>query len=71
MDSSVLQEKWTRLRESVKQFFKMKDDDLAKLDESADKADALMDILQHRYGFTADEAHDELDRFIRQKAGSA
>lgn len=70
MDTSVLQDNWTQQRANVKQFFGMKDEDLAQLDNSADKADALLDILQQRYGFTADEARDELDKFMHTKAAS-
>lgn len=64
MDSSVLHSQWTRMRKQVKQFFDLKDDDLAQLDASADKADALLNILEHRYGLMTDEARDKLDKFI-------
>lgn len=70
MDSSVLQDNWTQQRAKVKRFFQMKDDDLSQLDDSTNKADALLDILQQRYGFTMDEARDELDKFISKSGAS-
>ena len=64
MDSSVLNNQWSQLRGHVKEFFLMKDDDLTNIDMGGDKADSLTDILQNRYGYTRDEAHDQLDKFI-------
>jgi hypothetical protein len=64
MDRTVLNDQWNQLRGHVKAFFLMKDDDLHNIDQGQDKADAITDILENRYGFTRDEAHDQLDKFI-------
>ncbi len=66
MDSSVLNNQWPQLRGNVRQFFLMKEDDLTNIDKGSDKAVTLTDILQNRYGFTRDEANDQLDKFIHK-----
>ena len=66
MDSSVLDNQWTQLRGHVRQFFLMKEDDLTNIDNGSDKAVTLTNILQNRYGFTREEARDQLDTFLHK-----
>ena len=66
MESSVLNNQWTQLRGHVRKFFQMQEDDLTNIDNGSDKAVTLTDLLQNRYGFTRDEARDQLDTFIHK-----
>ena len=64
MNSDILKGKWLQLRGTVKkQWGKLTDDDLDKVDGDMDK---LAGVLQERYGYSREQAKQELTRFTSQ-----
>jgi uncharacterized protein YjbJ (UPF0337 family) len=64
MNSDILKGKWLQLRGTVKkQWGKLTDDDLDKVNGDMDK---LAGILQERYGYSREQARQEVSRFESQ-----
>ena len=64
MNEDILQGKWKQAKGEVKNFWgKLTDDDVTRLDGSSDK---LAGVLQERYGYTRDQAHNEINHFLKQ-----
>lgn len=62
MNEDILKGKWKQLRGEAKQFWgKLTNDDLDQLDGASDK---LAGKLQERYGYSKEEAKNELDKFM-------
>jgi uncharacterized protein YjbJ (UPF0337 family) len=64
MNSDILKGKWLQLRGTVKkQWGKLTDDDLDQVNGDMDK---LAGILQERYGYSREQARQEVTRFESQ-----
>jgi uncharacterized protein YjbJ (UPF0337 family) len=62
MNEDILKGKWKQIRGEAKQFWgKLTNDDLDQLDGASDK---LAGKLQERYGYSKEEAKNELDKFM-------
>jgi len=62
MNEDVLQGKWKQVKGDLKSFWgKLTDDDVMRLDGSSEK---LAGVLQERYGYTKQEAQEEIARFL-------
>lgn len=62
MNQDVMLGRWPQLRNAARQFFpELTDNDLAAIDHSPD---AIISVLQKRYGYTREEASAALDRFV-------
>lgn len=61
-NQDVLAGKWKQIRGQVKQLWgKLTDDDL---DRISGRADILIGKLQERYGYTREQAEQEVTRFM-------
>ena len=64
MNEDILKGKWKQMRGEVKQFWgKLTDDDLDQVDGTSDKLEGK---LQERYGYSKEEAKNELDKFMKR-----
>lgn len=64
MNDDILKGKWRQLRGEVKkQWGRITDDDLDVVDGQMDK---LTGILQEKYGYTREQAEDEVYRFTNR-----
>lgn len=64
MNSDIFKGKWNEIKGQVKQkWSKLTDDDI-KLIEG--KKDELLGVLQKKYGYSKEEAKNELDKFSRE-----
>ena len=64
MNKDILKGKWKQMRGEVKQFWgKLTDDDLDQVDGASDKLEGK---LQERYGYSKEEAKNELDNFMKR-----
>jgi len=64
-NTDVLKGKWQQLKGEARiQWGKLTDDDLDQIQGNAEK---LAGKLQERYGYAKDEAHKEVDDFIRRR----
>ncbi len=62
MDKDIFLGKWKQLKGEVKkQWGKLTDDDLARTEGDHDK---LLGVLQEKYGYSKDQAREQLDRFL-------
>ncbi|MEO8357412.1 MAG: CsbD family protein [Chloroflexota bacterium] len=62
MNKDVLEGKWMQLKGKVKQQWgKLTDDELDKM---SGRYDELAGIIQERYGYSREEAANELDMFL-------
>jgi uncharacterized protein YjbJ (UPF0337 family) len=63
MNDDILQGKWKQLRGQIqKQWGDLTDDDLDRINGTQKEFEGL---LQERYGYTKERAHQELDQFMR------
>lgn len=64
MDKDILSGKWKQLKgEFKKQWGNLTDDDLEKAEGDRDK---LLGVLQEKYGYSKDQARENLDRFLNE-----
>ncbi len=64
MDPNVLEGKWKQLRGQVRKTWgKITDDDLDQIQGSYDR---LIGMLQVKYGYTRQQASDEINNFLNK-----
>jgi uncharacterized protein YjbJ (UPF0337 family) len=64
MDKDILSGKWKQLKgEFKKQWGNLTDDDLERAEGDRDK---LLGVLQEKYGYSKDQARENLDRFLNE-----
>jgi len=62
MNSDILKGKWLQLRGAIKQKWgDLTDDQLTQVDGNFDR---LVGFVQERYGYTRDQAHEEVNSFL-------
>jgi uncharacterized protein YjbJ (UPF0337 family) len=60
MNQDIFEGKWKEMRGHAKEWWgKLTDDDLERVEG---KADQLIGILQQKYGYTKEEAEEELNK---------
>lgn len=60
MNNNIFQGKWKQMRGQAKVWWgKLTDDDLEKIDGNLDK---LTGLLQEKYGYTQQQAQDEIEK---------
>ena len=60
---SKFDEKWKLIRgQSIEWFSLMAEQDLKKVDKAEDKLDKFVTILQVKYGFTRQQAREEINK---------
>ena len=60
MNEDIFEGKWKEMRGQVKEWWgKLTDDDLEKVDGNADQ---LISLLQQKYGYTKEQAEEEVNR---------
>lgn len=60
MNQDIFEGKWKEMRGHAKEWWgKLTDDDLQQVDG---KADQLIGILQQKYGYTKEQAEEELNK---------
>ena len=68
MNTDVLKGMWTQVRgEAKRQWGKLTDDDL---DQAEGNAEKLAGIIQQRYGYAKEQAHEEVNRFMNRFSGT-
>lgn len=66
MNWDIIKGKWTQLTGSVKEKWgELTDDDLTQIEGEQDK---LAGKLQEKYGWTKEEAHEQINSFFRDKS---
>ncbi|MDF3606189.1 CsbD family protein [Paracoccus sp. DMF-8] len=66
MNWDIIKGKWTQLTGSVKEKWgELTDDDLTQIEGEQDK---LAGKLQEKYGWTKEEANDQINNFFRDKS---
>jgi uncharacterized protein YjbJ (UPF0337 family) len=63
MNRDILEGQWKQLKGKVKQQWGRLTDD--ELDQMSGRYDELAGLIQERYGYSRDEAANELDMFLR------
>ena len=64
MNKSTFEENWKAIRgESTRRWSLMADFDLNKVDKAEDKYDRFVTMLQTKYGYTRQQAREELSKF--------
>jgi uncharacterized protein YjbJ (UPF0337 family) len=63
MNKDILQGQWLQLKGKVKQQWGRLTDD--ELEQISGRYDELAGLIQERYGYSRDEAVNELDMFLR------
>ena len=64
MNKDILEGKWKQVRGEAKSWWgKLTDDDL---DRAAGKFDVLAGLLQEKYGYTREQAADEIDKRVTE-----
>jgi uncharacterized protein YjbJ (UPF0337 family) len=62
MNKDILEGKWKQMRGEAKAWWgKLTDDDL---DRAAGKYEVLAGIIQEKYGYTREQAADEIDKHV-------
>jgi uncharacterized protein YjbJ (UPF0337 family) len=62
MNRDVLEGQWKQLKGKVKQQWGRLTDD--ELDQISGRYDELAGLIQERYGYSRDEAHNEVDMWL-------
>lgn len=63
MNSDILKGKWNQLKGTMKQQWgKLTDDDLTRIDG---RSDELIGILQEKYGYSREQAEQEVDNYLK------
>lgn len=66
MNADVFAGKWKQMKGQAKEWWgKLTDDDLARIEGSRDR---LIGLIQERYGYTKQQAEQEVDRRFRDAA---
>jgi uncharacterized protein YjbJ (UPF0337 family) len=66
MNADILKGKWRQMRGEAKgRWGKLTDQDLARVEGKLDK---LIGLVQERYGYTREQAAQEVDRFIKESS---
>ena len=66
MNADILEGKWKQIRGRAKEWWgKLTDDELDKING---KKDALVGLLQARYGYAKEAAEKEIDRRLKEYA---
>lgn len=64
MNKDILEGKWKQIRGEAKAWWgKLTDDDL---DRAAGKYEVLVGIIQEKYGYTREQAADEIDKHVTE-----
>ena len=64
ISTDILEAKWMQLRGKIKeQWGKLTDNDL---DRVGGKRDQLVGLIQAKYGYTKDQAHQQLEQFLKE-----
>ena len=64
MNKDILEGKWKQMRGNAKTWWgKLTDDDL---DRAAGKFDVLAGLLQEKYGYTRQNADEEIDKRLKE-----
>jgi len=64
MNQDMLEGKWKRLRGRAQQHWgRLTDNDLGRIHG---KRQELAGLLQEKYGFAKERAHQEIDRFLKE-----
>ena len=64
MNKDIFEGKWKQIRGEAKAWWgKLTDDDL---DRAAGKFEVLTGLLQEKYGYTRQQASDEIDRRVKE-----
>lgn len=62
MNKDILQGKWKQLKGEVKQrWADLTDDDITRIEGESDK---LLGVLQEKYGYSREQAEEEVDQFL-------
>ena len=64
MNKTIFEEKWKLIRsQSTARWSLMADFDLNKVDKAEDKYDKFITMLQVKYGYTRQQAREEISKF--------
>ena len=64
ISTDILEAKWKQLRGKIKeQWGKITDYDL---DQIGGKREQLVGLIQEKYGYTKEKAHQEVEQFLRR-----
>jgi hypothetical protein len=64
MNKTIFEEKWKLIRsQSTARWSLMADFDLNKVDKAEDKYDKFITMLQVKYGYTRQQAREEIGKF--------
>jgi uncharacterized protein YjbJ (UPF0337 family) len=64
ISTDILEAKWMQLRGKVKeQWSKITDFDLDRIDG---KREQLVGLIQEKYGYTKEKAHQEVEQFLKR-----
>jgi len=64
MNNDIFEGKWKQIRGEAKAWWgKLNDNDL---DRAAGKLDVLVGVLQEKYGYTREQAADEVDKRVTE-----
>ena len=64
MDKDIFLGKWKQLKGEVKKLWgNLTEDDLDRTEGDRDK---LLGVLQEKYGYSKDQAREQLDRFLNE-----
>jgi uncharacterized protein YjbJ (UPF0337 family) len=64
MNNDIFEGKWKQIRGEAKSWWgKLTDNDL---DRAAGKLDVLVGVLQEKYGYTREQAADEVDKRVTE-----
>jgi hypothetical protein len=64
MNKTIFEEKWKLIRsQSTARWSLMADFDLSKVDKAEDKYDKFITMLQVKYGYTRQQAREEISKF--------
>ena len=64
MNKAVFERKWTQLRGEIRGWWrKLTDEDVDKFNG---RYDLLVELLQERYGYTSEQAEEEIDKNLKE-----
>jgi hypothetical protein len=70
MNKTIFEEKWQQIRsQSTARWSLMADFDLNKVDKAEDKYDKFVTMLQVKYGYTRQQAREEISKLWAEEAG--
>ena len=69
MNKTIFEEKWQQIRsQSTARWSLMADFDLNKVDKAEDKYDKFVTMLQVKYGYTRQQAREEISKLWAEEA---